>query len=140
MRILRDRWGVPHIHGATAEAEAPAREAAEVFQAAQARESQVRAWVVLGRSLVGQGKPDLAQSEIERATRLAAKSADIVPRLQAATAATRVQAVRGNAAAATRVLSATIAGAKTAGLVSLEVALPNRPSTVRNVQAPPSEQ
>jgi len=92
VRILRDRWGVPHIHGATAEAEAPAREAAEVFQTAQARESQVRAWVFLGRSLVGQGKPDLAQSEIERATRLAAKGADIAPRLQAAAAA-RVRAV-----------------------------------------------
>jgi ATP/maltotriose-dependent transcriptional regulator MalT len=62
-----------------AEAEAPAREATEVFQAAQAREIRVRAWVVLGRTLVGQGNPDLAQSEIEPATRLAAKGADIAP-------------------------------------------------------------
>src|SRR5439155_22464347 len=78
--------------GRFAEAEAVAREALEAFARNESADEEAKAWAVLARSLMPQGKRYEALEAVTRATALSRKSRDPLVRLTVAITASRLRA------------------------------------------------
>jgi len=109
--------------GRAAEAEPVARETAEVFRAEKMGDLEGSAWLVLTRSLVAQGKADMARQAAQDASRLLRPSQDRTTRLFLAIAVARAEAAAGgpSAARASEKLAAAVAEAAGMGHVALEL-------------------
>jgi hypothetical protein len=109
--------------GRAAEAEPVARETAEVFRSERMGDLEGSAWLVLARSLVAQGKADLARPPAQAASRLLSSSQDRTTRLFLAIAVARVDAAAGGppAARVSETLAAAVAEAAGMGHVALEL-------------------
>ncbi|HEY6944262.1 MAG TPA: protein kinase, partial [Candidatus Acidoferrum sp.] len=104
--------------GHPADAEGPARDAAEKFRKGNQVSSEALADAILSRSLLAQGKLADAQASVERAEGLLQGSADRDARLFAAIIAARIRAASGNSAEAIRRLTAVLAEANKTGFVA----------------------
>ena len=84
------------------EQEAAVRQALDVFQKQKARDDEIRAWCVLSRALLAEGKPAVAKETVQHAWALAATSQNPEIRWGAAISAARVvtreEAAQTNAA------------------------------------------
>ncbi len=105
--------------GRAAEAETPAREAAEEFRKQKMGDSEAFVLDILARALLAQGKVVEARQVIERAVPLAAKSPHTL--LPVAITAARVRGADGKALEAARSLGGLLAEASRAGLVSYQL-------------------
>jgi serine/threonine protein kinase/tetratricopeptide (TPR) repeat protein len=101
-----------------AQAATMARAAEEELRAEKHIDGQALANVVLGKSLLAQGKLSDAQEAIDRATSLA-KSPEM--RFQAAIVAARVRAASGKFAEASKALKATLAEATRLGFIRVQL-------------------
>jgi tetratricopeptide (TPR) repeat protein len=81
------------------EQEAAVRQALDVFQKQNARDDEIRAWCVLSRALLAEGKAAAARETVQHARALAAKSQNPEIRWGAAINAARVEASRKELAA-----------------------------------------
>jgi tetratricopeptide (TPR) repeat protein len=94
--------------GHPADAESPARDAAQEFHREQSAIAEESALAVLARSLLLQGKTYAAAKTIQRAQKLAAKSEEHAARTAIAILAARVDAASGAPAAAEESLNSTL--------------------------------
>ena len=103
-----------------AEAEATAREVAEILHAAKFTIAEGQACVILSRALVAQGKISDAANAIGRANELLGKTENRGAQIELSIATAQVRAASGHNAEAARILDNALAAATKLGLVRLQ--------------------